>query len=320
MEFWEDILANFCIMIMDVVVQFISMFSYVFILLAQLMKKTTPKAPKNILITGASSGIGEELARQYCKTASLLILSARRKDMLESVKAACNKINPKCKVEIKELDVADTKATLAFMEEASKRNMDLVIANAGTGVNGVTIDKKYIEQANATMMANFVGVFNTLAPFMENMKSRKEGHLAVVSSVAGNGFGATGPVYYSTKTGVRLLMEGMGASLAKYNVTTSIIQPGFVKTKMTSDIDKALWIIPVEEAVQIIMKGLANGDHHICFPRKTHVLTSVMGRFIPAMYHHMSLIYDFLNYYVYTNVAQMMKKFKQQQQQEKKQD
>ena len=141
------------------------------------------RAPRHILITGASSGLGAALAETYARPNVRLSLGARRREKLEEVAARCTAHGAEVRVE--PIDVEDKAATRAWVETAhAEWPIDLAIANAGisagTGAGGETA-----AQARDIFAVNLAGVLNTIHPAIDGMRARRRGQIAIVSSVAG---------------------------------------------------------------------------------------------------------------------------------------
>ncbi|MEE8258273.1 MAG: SDR family NAD(P)-dependent oxidoreductase, partial [Sphingomonadales bacterium] len=167
------------------------------------------KNPKNILITGASSGIGQEIALLYAKAGINLVITGRDKKRLLATATTLEKKG--AGVIARVLDVTDQKAMAAFIVEVDKKTpLDLVIANAGIGVQHGDF-KTLDEAAKATFEVNVFGVFNTIHPALAVMKERGRGQIALVSSLAGY-IGLPGaPIYSASKNAVRAYGESLRA-------------------------------------------------------------------------------------------------------------
>ncbi len=137
---------------------------------------------QNILITGASSGLGKGMAIEFAKMGRNLALCARRMDNLEALKQELLTINPDIKVFIRSLDVNDHdqvfEVVKAFAEDLG--NLDRVIVNAGMG-KGASIGTGYFKANKQTAVTNFVSALAQCEAAMENFRRQKEGHLVTIS-------------------------------------------------------------------------------------------------------------------------------------------
>src|SRR5260221_12245169 len=143
-------------------------------------KELSTMSYKTILITGASSGIGQALAEQYAQKGVTLILTGRDQDRLTEIQQICALKG--AQVIAKVIDVRDHKAMHAWIKDMdSHHTIDLAVANAGIGL-GQRPDTW--ETTDEIIQTNLYGVLNTLLPLIPRMKERKSGHLAVMSSLA----------------------------------------------------------------------------------------------------------------------------------------
>ena len=233
------------------------------------------KAPVSILITGASSGLGAGLARAYARPGVFLHLSGRDAQRLEAVAEACRAKG--AEVSARQLDVTDRDAAAAWVEASdADRPLDLVIANAG--ISGGTGDGESDHQTRAIFAVNVDGVFNTVLPAVPLLRARRTGQIAIMSSLAGfRGFPGA-PAYCASKAAVRVWGEGLRGELAPHGIGVSVICPGFVTTPMTAvNRFKMPFLMDVEQASAIMMRGLAANRGRIAFPWQTHLLARLGG-------------------------------------------
>ncbi len=233
------------------------------------------KNPKNILITGASSGIGEELAKQYARPGITLAITGRNKGRLQATKKALQAKG--AEVTAKVLDVTDQKAMEKFIREVDKSApLDLVIANAGVGVQAGDF-KSLDEAAKFTITVNVFGVFNTFHPALDIFKARGRGQIAVVSSLAGY-IGLPGsPIYSASKNAVRAYGEAMRAVYQGKGVEINVICPGWVRSRITDRSEYSMpFFMEVDKAAAIIIRGLAKNKARISFPLPMVALIKTM--------------------------------------------
>ncbi len=220
---------------------------------------------KNILITGASSGIGEALALTYAQNgAQNLFLSGRNAERLQKIVQKCQKFG--CTVEGKIIDVADKKAMEKWINECEqKAPLNLVFANAGVSTGEETPENIY-----NTFNTNVMGVLNTVTPTVELYKKRQNGSekiIAITASIAGyHGLSAC-PSYSASKACVKAYGEALRNSLRDENIAVSVICPGFVRSRIT---DKNTCPMPffmeADKAAGIIYKGIQKNVGLIAFP------------------------------------------------------
>ena len=223
-------------------------------------------AYRSILITGASSGIGEALALHFAEPSVNLWLSGRNIDRLTSVAIACQ--NQGATVEFDIVDVTDEKVMRAWIEKCDQvLPLDLVIANAGVSIGPRAGSIEDREQLDQLLTININGVLNTVYPAIETMQARQRGHIALVSSLAGYTGMPTAPAYSASKNFVKSWGEAIEPWLRKKGVAVSIICPGFVKSRITEKNRFPMpFLMTAEKAAKIIARGLKKRKLIIAFP------------------------------------------------------
>ena len=226
--------------------------------------------PKTILITGASSGIGEALALHYAGDGVLLALTGRNAKRLEEVAKACEVKGARVHQAVLDVTARDMMHKW-IMDLEVRFGFDLVIANAG--ISGGTAGQEGAEdsaQIHYIFDVNVRGVFHTIDPVIPSMVRRGKGQIGIVSSLAGyRGFPGA-PAYSASKAAVKVYGEGLRGALYGTGVGVSVICPGFVKSRMTDANDyKMPFMVPAEKAAKIIAQGLAKNKGRIAFPWQT---------------------------------------------------
>ena len=237
------------------------------------------KNPRNILITGGSSGIGEALAMHYAAPGVFLALSGRDTARLEAVAARCREQGAEVAAET--VDVTDRPAMEAWMHQVdAKKPLDLVIANAGISM-GRNASNTLADIAEKSFAANVSGVFHTIHPAIDAMTARARGQIAIVASVAGL-MGMPGhPVYSASKNAVRAYGEALRGTLAPHGIEVNVICPGFIESRMTAKNDFPMpFIMTAEKAARIIVSGLARNKARIAFPWQLYYLVRLIT-FLP---------------------------------------
>lgn len=233
--------------------------------------KNKDLGPKAILITGASSGIGESLALHYAKKNVFLALCARNEKRLEAVVNACKAQG--ADVDMAVIDVCERGAMEDWIVEMDQlHSFDLVIANAGiSGGTGGVMNGEPVDQARQIFDVNLMGVLNTLEPILPRMIERGRGQIALISSMAGfRGF-PSAPAYSASKGAVRFYGEALRGALAKTGVKINVVCPGFVKSRMTDVNDFHMpFLMETDKAAQIIARGLRQDKGRIAFPFPVH--------------------------------------------------
>lgn len=232
------------------------------------------KNPRYILITGASSGIGEALALQYARDGRVLFLSGRDEGRLAAVAAACRERG--AGVETAPVDVRDKGAMAAFIRGADDRYpLDLVIANAGIsgGTDGGPMRGEAPDQVRQIFDVNLNGVLNTVEPIVPRMLERGCGQVAVISSLAAFRGWPGAPAYSASKGAVRFYGEALRGALHGTGVQVNVICPGFVVSRMTA-VNKfpMPFLMTAERAAAIIENNLAKNRGRIAFPLPTYLI------------------------------------------------
>jgi short-subunit dehydrogenase len=222
------------------------------------------KNPKSILITGASSGIGEALALHYAAPGVTLHLCGRDRTRLDEVAARCAGRGAAVHAEV--IHVADEAQTHDWIGRSEAiRPLDLVIANAGVGIG--QSEGTLAAVAEATFAVNVDGVFHTVHPAAEIMRQRRRGQIAIVSSVAGYQGLASTPAYSASKAAVKAYGEALRGFLEPDGIEVGVICPGFVASRITARNDFAMpFFMPADRAARIIARGLARNRGRITFP------------------------------------------------------
>lgn len=223
------------------------------------------KIPQNILITGASSGLGAALALEYASLGNTLYLQGRNVDRLKEVVGKCQGMG--AEVHSKIIDVTDAEGMENWIWQADAQSpLDLLIANAGisagTGGNGESS-----KQVRRIFSTNIDGVINSVQPVIPLMIARKSGQIAIMSSLAGIRALPSSPAYSASKACVRYYGEALRGNLLKHGVSVSVICPGYIKTPMTDVNNFPMpFIMNAEKAAKIISRNLAKGRGRIAFP------------------------------------------------------
>lgn len=221
--------------------------------------------PRSIVITGASSGIGEALALAYAAPGVRLALTGRDQNRLAAVAAATRAKG--ATVETGLVDAADKDAMAAWLTAIdAAAPVELLIANAGISA-GSGLGGESEEQARRIFSVNVDGVFNSVFPLLGPMRARRRGQIALVASLAGFRGVAGAPAYCASKAAVRVWGEGLRGDLGKDGVEVSVVCPGFVRSRMTAKNPFPMpFMMDADQAALIIKSGLARNRGRIAFP------------------------------------------------------
>lgn len=224
-------------------------------------------------ITGASSGIGAALAVELANRGWHVAISARREADLEAVAAQNENIHGFL------CDVIDraAMAQVASDIEGTLGPIALGVMNAGIYLP-TALPEFDASLFDRTFEVNLTGTVNGLAALIPNMVARGEGHISLISSVAGYGGLVTSAAYGASKAGLFNMGESLAMDLRDSGVHISMVAPGFVKTPATDVNEFAMpFIIEADEAARRIADGLAKNKTHISFPRRFSFLLRLLN-------------------------------------------
>jgi short-subunit dehydrogenase len=224
--------------------------------------------PRHILITGASSGLGEALALAYAAPGITLSLTGRDRVRVDAVATACRAKGADVTGAVLDVTDAEAMATWIILRDAVWP-LDLVIANAGVSAN--TVEDPTLDETAKTrrlFAINVDGAVNTVMPAIELMKPRRHGQIAMMSSLAAFRNVGGAPAYGASKAAVRLWGEGLRQKLAADNIRVSVICPGFVRSRITdhNHFRMPFFIDDPAKAAAIMVRGLAHNRGRISYP------------------------------------------------------
>jgi short-subunit dehydrogenase len=240
------------------------------------------KDPRSILITGASSGIGAALAKQYAAAGVSLALTGRDAVRLSAVADACRSAGAQVQSATLEIDNADEVAGWIASVDV-REPLDLVIANAGINSGSAPNDVgESLADVERLMRVNFCGACNTLMPALAAMRPRKRGQLALMSSLAALHGLPYSPAYCASKAALKIYGESLRAKLRSEGIEVSVILPGFVDTPMSRRVSAPKPLqMSAERAARLIRNGLAHRRPTIAFPWPLYAATRLL-RVLPA--------------------------------------
>lgn len=186
---------------------------------------------KVVVITGASSGLGEAAARHLSKEGATVVLGARRLDRIEALAQELTQAGGKALALA--TDVTRPEQVKALVDAAVQAcgRVDVMINNAGLMPHS-PLERLKIADWDRTIDVNIKGVLYGIAAALPHMQRQKSGQIINVSSVAGHKVGTGNAVYAATKTAVRVISEGLRQEVKPYNIRTTIISPGAVATEL----------------------------------------------------------------------------------------
>ena len=225
---------------------------------------------KVVVITGASSGLGEATARLLSSQGASVVLGARRVDRLKSLADELTQKGGKALAVATDVTNSDQVKSLVEASVQKFGRIDVMINNAGLMPLSL-IERLKIDDWNHMIDVNIKGVLYGIAAALPHMKEQKSGHIINVSSVAGHEVRPGSVVYSATKHAVRVISEGLRQEVKPYNIRTTVISPGAVATELPnsiteSDVAESIqkfyeeFAIPAESFAQAVVYAMSQPD------------------------------------------------------------
>lgn len=223
-----------------------------------------------ILITGASSGLGEGMAREFAARGNHLALCARRTDNLETLKSELEAQHAGIRVSVRALDVNDHQAVFdvfnAFREEFGQ--LDRVIVNAGIG-KGQPLGTGRFDANRQTAETDFVAALAQFEAAMAIFREQNQGHLVGVSSISAvRGMPANMTVYGATKAGLASMAEGLRVELRKAGspIKVTTLLPGYILTAINEDVKNAPFRVDRDTGCRAMVEAIEKEKRVACVP------------------------------------------------------
>lgn len=213
---------------------------------------------KNILITGASSGLGEMMARMFAAKGRNLALCARRVERLDELKAELMQQYPDISISVRSLDVNDHNAVFEVFKQFADDlgGLDRVIVNAGMG-KGASIGTGYFEANKQTAVTNFVSAIAQCEAAMELFRAQNHGHLVTISSMSAvRGFRRALTVYAATKAAVTSLTEGIRVDVMDTPISVTCVHPGFIRSEINEKVKSTPFMVDTETGTRAIVNAI----------------------------------------------------------------
>lgn len=225
---------------------------------------------KTVLITGASSGLGEGMARLFAKLGYNLAICARRTDRLESLQSALVAEYPNIRVEYQALDVSDYDAIFEVFDAFATDfgHIDKVVVNAGIGESR-RIGKGRFETNRRTVEINFISALAQCEAAMNIFRAQSSGHLVVISSMSAiRGMPKHLTAYGASKAGLAHLAEGIRADmlLTKLPIKVSTIYPGYIRTEINENAKPLPFEVDSDTGTKAIVAAIEAGVEEACVP------------------------------------------------------
>jgi NADP-dependent 3-hydroxy acid dehydrogenase YdfG len=218
---------------------------------------STPASGRIVLITGASSGIGQATARRLAESGHRVFLGARRVERIAAVAADIRTQGGNAEHHV--LDVTDRRSMGAFVHAARERHgrIDVLVNNAGV-MPLSRLDALKVDEWNQMIDVNIRGVLHGIAAVLPIMRSQGEGHIVNIASVSGHRVDPTAAVYSATKFAVRAISEGLRQESRDVRVT--VVSPGLTHSDLAESITDPGTRDAVRAQMQIAMPASAIAD------------------------------------------------------------
>ena len=192
-----------------------------------------------VFITGASSGIGAALAREFAGEGADVALAARRVDRLEALASEIGKTGRRAVVIACDVTRDGDLERAAGQARAALDKLDVVVANAGFGVSG-KLETLSLDDYRRQLETNVLGVLRTIYATLDDLKKTR-GRLVLIGSVSGHVAVPGSSAYSMSKFAVRGLADSLGHELASYGVAVTLISPGFVESEIGQVDNRGVW-------------------------------------------------------------------------------
>ncbi len=242
----------------------------------------------SILISGASSGLGAQMAREFAARGRALALCARRTDRLEQLRDELTAKHPDATIAIRAMDVSEPDQVFEGVRAlaAELGTLDRVIVNAGVG-KGQPIGTGGFDANLATVRTNFVGALAQCEAAMEIFRATGTGHLVIVSSLAAfRGLPRRVTAYAATKAAIASLGEGLDAETradkALRGIKITTLFPGYIKSEMNPDPNPNPFISKTEPAVRTMITAMEREVRSAMVPPWPWAIAGTLMKVLPS--------------------------------------
>jgi short-subunit dehydrogenase len=213
---------------------------------------------KNILISGASSGLGRGMALEFAARGRNLALCARRSELLDQLKTEIGLRFPGVRVAVRAIDVNDHDSVFAAFRALRDElgSLDRIVVNAGVG-KGAAVGTGYFYANRQTATTNFVAALAQCEAAVEIFRAQNHGHLVTIASVAAiRGLPRSQTVYAATKAGLYSLTEGIRADLWDTPIRVSAICPGYIESDISGGARKRPFLVDTATGCRALVRAI----------------------------------------------------------------
>lgn len=237
---------------------------------------------RTVLLTGASSGIGEGIALAIAAKGARIGLLARRSDLLDRLANRCVEAGGEA-IALP----ADVRDAVALAEAAARMRdkfsrIDMLIANAGTGGNNAETRSLVPDAVRKVIDINLIGAVNSVHAVLPQMIEQGAGHLVAISSLAAYRGLRNSAAYSASKAGMTAFFESVRLDVQHRGIDVTIFHPGFIKTPLTSGrVNKMPFIMDLDDAIPKFLRAIERRKKFAAFPWQLALFAGA-GRFMPA--------------------------------------
>jgi NAD(P)-dependent dehydrogenase (short-subunit alcohol dehydrogenase family) len=228
-------------------------------------------------VTGGSSGLGRELARELAREGYTVAVTAREEDPIDTLVAETSDMRGR--VLAYSCDVTDEKrmaATVAAIENDAGPIV-LAVFNAGSYAP-VSGDNLSVRRFRQLFDVNVIGVVHGLAPVVRRMRARVRGHVVLVGSISAYFGWPTTAAYGASKAALNVMAEALKYDFDKLNIRTQVINPGFIDTPLVHKVGYPLpALMPADDAARRMMRAIRSGGFEVTFPRRLTWCLKLLG-------------------------------------------
>ena len=239
---------------------------------------------KSILITGASSGLGEAMAREFAQRGYRLALMARRLEKLETLQKELQVLSPK--VVVKALDVTQYSNVKTIFAAAAQEldGLDIVVVNSGVG-HMMPVGSNKFEKVLATVNTNITGAVACIDAAVQIFQRQGHGHVVGISSVAAvRGLPDSG-IYSASKAAISRYLEALRVETCKKsNIFVTELAPGYIDTPLNRDLASRPFVIPVEKGARILANKIERKVKFSYVPTLPWAILAPIIRVIPTRF------------------------------------
>ena len=237
---------------------------------------------KVVLLTGASSGIGEGIAIALAKRGAVLGLLARRENLLTELAQKCELAGGKAITLACDVTDAEAVQNAADILREEFDNIDILIANAGIGGNNKETRDLQPEAVGTVIDINLMGAVNSVHAVLPDMLTRGSGQLVAVSSLAGIRGLPKSAAYSASKAGMTAFFESVRLDVQNKGVSVTIIQPGFIRTPLTEGRTNNMpFLMELDDAIPHFINAIERGKKFSAFPWQLATIVR-LGKIMPA--------------------------------------